>query len=55
MYETIEEQLRDSFYNNPNIASMLRGEEDAVLQGSVTSFSAAKRLLDTYFSAIHDK
>lgn len=55
MYETIEEQLRDSFYNNPNIASMLRSEEDAVLQGSVTSFSAAKRLLDTYFSAIHDK
>ena len=55
MYETIEEQLRDSFYNNPNIASMLRNEEDAVLQGSVTSFSAAKRLLDTYFSAIHDK
>ena len=29
---------------------MLQEEEQRVLQGSVTSFMAAKRLLDTYFS-----
>lgn len=54
MYETIEEQLRDSFYNNRKIASMLSREEEEVLCGHVTSFSAAKRLLDTYFSTVRN-
>ena len=49
MYETINEHLRDSFYNNPAIASMLTAQEQEVLQGKATSFSAAKKLLDTYF------
>jgi LAO/AO transport system kinase len=50
MYETINEQLRDSFYNNPEIAAMLESREQQVLQGNLTSFVAAKQLLDTYFS-----
>ena len=49
MYETINEQLRDNFYNNPQITPMLAYEEGQVLSGKTTSFSAAKRLLDTYF------
>ena len=49
MYETINEQLRDNFYNNPSIIPMLASEEEQVLSGKTTSFSAAKRLLDTYF------
>ena len=49
MYETINEHLRDNFYNNPAIASMLAAQEREVLQGKATSFSAAKKLLDTYF------
>ena len=49
MYETINEQLRDNFYNNPLITPMLASEEEQVLSGKTTSFSAAKRLLDTYF------
>ena len=52
MYETINEHLRDSFYNNPAIASMLAAQEQDVLQGKATSFSAAKKLLDTYFRNI---
>lgn len=49
MYETINEHLRDSFYQNEKIAAMLAGQEQEVLNGRATSFAAAKRLLDTYF------
>ena len=50
MYETINEHLRDSFYNNPVIASMLSAKEQEVLSGRLTSFAAARNLLDTYFN-----
>ena len=49
MYESINEQLRNSFYQNELIEPMLIAEEAKVLQGKVTSFVAAKHLLDTYF------
>ncbi len=49
MYETINEQLRDHFYNNPQIAALLIQKEQSVLNGGLTSFVAAKQLLDTYF------
>lgn len=49
MYETINEHLRGSFYNNPLIQQKLKASEDAVLGGTKTSFVAAKELLDTYF------
>lgn len=50
MYESINEQLRDSFYHNPTIESLLAEREAQVLQGKLTSFVAAKGLLDCYFS-----
>lgn len=49
MYETINEQLRDSFYQNPTIASLLAEKEQEVLNGGLTSFVAARQLLDIYF------
>ena len=49
MYESINERLRDSFYHNPVIEAMLGDKEQQVLQGKLTSFVAAKSLLDTYF------
>ena len=52
MYETINEQLRDSLYHNPQIEAMLTGKENQVLQGNLTSFVAAKNLLDTYFAEL---
>ena len=52
MYETINEQLRDSFYHNPQIEAMLQEKEQQVLQGNLTSFIAAKSLLDTYFDEL---
>ena len=50
MYESINEQLRNGFYHNDTIASLLPQAEQAVLDGKQTSFIAAKRLLDTYFA-----
>ncbi|MDR0962525.1 MAG: methylmalonyl Co-A mutase-associated GTPase MeaB [Mediterranea sp.] len=49
MYESINEQLRNSFYHNPVVEKMLSEKEMQVLQGKLTSFVAAKSLLDTYF------
>jgi Putative periplasmic protein kinase ArgK and related GTPases of G3E family len=52
MYETINEHLRDSFYNNESIKLMLKDKEDEVLEGKLTSFVAAKKLLDSYFEGL---
>ena len=48
---SINEHLRDSFYNNEKIISMLAAR-GRVLNGKLTSFFAAKKLLDAYFSAL---
>ena len=48
MYESINEALRDNFYNNPTIASLLSLKENQVLNGEVTSFEAARQLLEVY-------
>ena len=49
MYETINEQLRNSFYHNADIKAMLKNAEQSVLAGEKTSFAAAGELLDFYF------
>lgn len=53
MYESINEQLRNNFYQNPTIADMLQAAEKAVLEGQRSSFVAAKQLLDSYFALLH--
>lgn len=50
MYESINENLRSSFYNNPAIEGRLNAAEHAVLAGEKTSFAAARELLDLYFN-----
>lgn len=51
MYETINEQLRGHFYNNPSIQERLQAAERSVLDGRRTSFAAANELLESYFNA----
>lgn len=53
MYESINDNLRDSFFSNPTIETMLQIEENSVLKGEKTSFVAAKQLLDMYFALLH--
>ncbi|MDE6430485.1 MAG: methylmalonyl Co-A mutase-associated GTPase MeaB, partial [Duncaniella sp.] len=50
MYETIDEQLRAHFYNNPEIERMLAEREERVLTNRQSSFTAARDILDHYFS-----
>jgi len=48
MYESINESLKAGFYNNPTIAARLADYEDAVLSDRISSFIAAKELLELY-------
>lgn len=52
MYETIDEYLRRSFYQNAEIKALKHLAEDAVLTKKKTSFTAAHELLDTYFGSL---
>ena len=49
MYETINETLKSSFYNNPEIEARMADIEQRVLDAKLSSFIAAKELLDIYF------
>ena len=50
MYETINEALKSDFYRNPQIESCIDGIENRVLNAEMSSFIAAKELLDLYYS-----
>ena len=52
MYEAINEHLRDSFYNNEVVKSMLADKERQGLEANLTSFVAARNLLDAYFAEL---
>ncbi len=51
MYETIDEQLKAHFYNDPDIAAMLARFDTEVRQNRRSSFTAARDVLDRYFSS----
>lgn len=55
MYESINEQLRNSFFNNELIGEMLKEKEDEVLNDRESSFTAAHELLEMYFSQIQKR
>ena len=48
MYETINERLRNDFYQNEQIMKLMEESEKEVLNEEVSSFVAAKKLLDVY-------
>ncbi len=49
MYETINETLRNDFYTNDKIEAIIGDYEKRVLETKISSFIAAKELLDNYF------
>jgi len=49
MYETINEQLKAHFYQNDEIKHLLEISEKQVLSNEISSFIAAKKMLDKYF------
>jgi len=54
MYESVNETLRNNFYGNPEIKKQLDGMEKAVLSDEISSFVAARRLLDIYFKTFEN-
>lgn len=52
MYETINEKLRDNFYQNPAIEEMLAAKQQLVLGNRQSSFVAAHEVLDRYFTML---
>lgn len=52
MFETIDEQLRNHFYNNPEVNRLLARNEDMVLANRRSSFIAARDVLDFYFKSL---
>lgn len=51
MYETIDEQLRSHFYNDPDIAATLVKLDREVETNRRSSFTAAREVLDRYFNS----
>ncbi len=49
MLETINEQLTSNFYNHPEIQKLLKKHKKAVQNDTMSPFTAAQILLDTYF------
>ncbi len=48
MYESINEALQDSFYHNQAVESMLKTTEQRVLSNEISSFVAAKQMMDLF-------
>ncbi|GAA4270982.1 methylmalonyl Co-A mutase-associated GTPase MeaB [Aquimarina gracilis] len=46
LLQTIEEQLKSSFYNNPNVKNQLKTKIEAVQKHEITPFAAARYLLE---------
>ncbi len=55
MYETINENLRNHFYRNPQVDELLKLKEARVLDNRQSSFTAARDILDYYFSTLPQK
>ena len=55
MYETIDERLRNGFYQDEDIKTMLHQAEYNIEEGKQTSFVAAQALLDFYFKKIKNE
>ena len=51
MYETINDQLKSNFYQNREIKQLLSTFEGQVLNEELSSFVAAKELLETYYQS----
>lgn len=50
MYETINESLKQNFYNNPQISDALHQKESRVLSSQQSPFTAANDILELYFN-----
>ena len=52
MYETIQQKLSDNFYQNPHVKAITENVLEMLNDNRLTSYQAASRLLDAYFSKL---
>lgn len=52
MYESINEALKNSFYNNPTVKGEIPLTEKQILSDQLSSFVGAQKLLDAYFESL---
>ncbi|OYQ38558.1 methylmalonyl Co-A mutase-associated GTPase MeaB [Flavobacterium cyanobacteriorum] len=55
LLETINEQLKNNFYNNPDIAVLLEENKKAVQNNELSPFAAAQELLKVYHGFFQNK
>ncbi len=55
MYESIDSTLRDTFYHNPAVESALFDTEQQVLNNQISSFVAAKKMMDLFLENLSEK
>lgn len=55
MYESINEVLKTSFYNHGTVKPQLTQFEEAVLNNRISSFVAARQLLNLYFKEVKNQ
>lgn len=55
MYETIEQTLRNNFYNDSLISQLLLAAEQSVAESRQTPFVAAQSVLDYYFNKLNKR
>ena len=55
MYESINDTLRETFYHNPAVEKMLNFTEQQVLNNEISSFVAAKRMMDLFLENLSAK
>jgi len=53
MYQAIERRLREDFFSTPRVQSKRGAIEEAVLDGEISSFAAADKLLSIYHDALN--
>lgn len=53
--ETIQENLRSNFYNDPDIHTLLNDFKKQVLEDEVNPYEVANRLLDSYYETLRNK
>ena len=52
MEEAINQVLIDKFYNNNSISVLLKDYEKSILEGNDTPYTAAKKILDTFYKIV---
>lgn len=53
MYETIQQKLSDNFYQNPHVNALTDNVLEMLNDNRLTSYQAARKLLDAYFSKVN--